>query len=67
MKVVYTLTDVLISLNFEDNYLYVDLEKCIAFNMKKGLNDNNINNKRKTNDIPLPKDIQFFKEKLVKN
>ena len=66
MKVLYTLTDVLISVGFEDIYIYVDLERCIAFNMKKGLEDNN-NTKKKIIDIPLPKDIQFFKEKLVKN
>lgn len=63
MKIIYTLIDVLDELKFEDKFIYVDLERAIAKNLERGLNEN----KKKTSDLPLPKDIQFFKHKLVNN
>ena len=77
MKVIYTLIDVLTAINYDDRYMYTDLEKCICINFRKGLesrirgnndrNDRNNNKKKNSFEIPLPKDIQFLKDRLVKN
>lgn len=63
MKIIYTLIDVLDELKYNDKYMYMDIERAIGNNFEKALS----NEKKKATELPLPKDIQFLKNKLSKN
>ncbi len=63
MKVIYTLIDVLDELKYNDKYMYIDVERAIGRNLEKALTKD----KKKNAEMPLPKDIVFLKNKLLRN
>ncbi len=62
MKIIYTLIDVLEELKYNDKFMYIDIERAIGRNLEKAL----AKEKKKGQEMPLPKDIMFLRNKLSK-
>jgi hypothetical protein len=63
MKIIYTLIDVLHELNFNDKFIYIDIERAIGKQMERKLSPESKKNNLKPETL-LPKDVSFLMQRL---